>query len=449
MVKGIVIINGISLPFTLDGFDLTLKLVQMEDITLISSVVKDANGALIYSINDRLDSDELTGTLSNGNKILIYLKDTFIFDCTDEIELKCRCYCILRDSSIPNIIRFFSPVLFDMCEVKKIINYEQNNQSEMRNINLPIWKKDEAEFHDFVVDSNTLSIAFTKGYEINLQKSKPIRLYGGISLQFDSKNFSIKYLYMLYLNTKRLLNFLCLCQNVTFNEINLVSKTDDIHSQLIGDFFVDTYETINNLNKNNNFIPYSLFKHRLSQLASQIFNHNMYLRHLPISNNSMITEASFILLFAGFEYEFNKKYKIPHKMSTIKARKNIETKLNNLKESSNSKEKKILKNLIDHVADDIFTEKIRHILNIYSYQIGLLCKDSYVNNNIEFSIDTIAERLGEQRNALVHGNIKKSFEKEIIVDYYVLMKATYFIQLLNVGFNAEESVKMIKVLFKN
>ena len=239
-----------------------------------------------------------------------------------------------------------------------------------------------------------------------------------------------------------LLAFINQQKSIPFNSVMLFDE--DI---LVGYLFVQNSVLENNFIFGSKCIPLNIFSfERLSKTFQAISDGKIYLRHLPFSSydHDKFTYSRYLITAVGLENvltlcDVKPDYSEEHHKSIENVKAMIESSI----ENSNEKYvKKQLKNILKHVGDISFEEKIATALNKHFPFINNFYYLSLLGNNY----DTIAKNIAETRNNFAHGNLEttltsKHAEQCIFMDLFIL----YF-ELLFIGFSEKECSEIIPLV---
>ena len=175
------------------------------------------------------------------------------------------------------------------------------------------------------------------------------------------------------------------------------------------------------------------------------------MRHFPLTykDGKKENESTFIMTTAAFEWEFKKLYPkgIEHSETTKEAQEEITEKINELKENSTGKKKKIYKNLLKFIDLEGFSENLVYTCNDLNDIIFPFGDKLYKINNEHLDYKEMGERLSEQRNHFAHGDIDQEFIGLALLDLIFLKEIVYAMQLKRFGATDIEIKKSLNDLF--
>lgn len=293
---------------------------------------------------------------------------------------------------------------------------------------------------------------------IKSMDTSPIELVTELQLRFNEL-IDYEELYMWSKTTIDFLKFITYRKNITINQIALKKLNERGLYKTIGILYLDLnrgkYKEDIKVERER-IIDVSLLDHSLEDVFKRLIENTIYLKHIPENSidRNRITTARFILITAGFEWQFNFNYKtIRDEVSDKNKEERIEL-LNfinkKISENTGSKKKfyKFHKKIIERV-DLNLSNKIKWALDEYEDAIGIFIKSIYHMNGIEEkSYSKIAERIQIQRNNYAHGNIDKDINPIAILDVIVLEWLYYAMVLDSCGMERKTIKKVINQLFK-
>lgn len=280
-----------------------------------------------------------------------------------------------------------------------------------------------------------------------------------MSLYFQETN-EVSKAEQLVLITKKLLNFISYRKNTTINKITLKKK--DIQSgyyKKIGILFIndinsryiDTVKIVQ-----EQLITLPLLEDKLGILFEKIIQNSIYTSHIPEDSRewNRITPSRFIMITAGFEWQFRSTYNEQNTENEEKyneQEKEILTFLDKKIEQYTGKNKKYFKSIKKLILRSNMTlsDKIYWTLNQFKDVLEIFIKSMYNLNNIQdVNYSDISERIQTQRNNIAHGNIDKELNPVVILDLIVLEWLYYAMVLNDIGISRENIKRSINMLFK-
>lgn len=251
---------------------------------------------------------------------------------------------------------------------------------------------------------------------------------------------------------KQFIQYLCYRKNVVFSSIELASPTPEgLHEN-----FAQLYRVREDVieyypNERGRYISYDYVKGFIGEIINDIVSGNLYLKHLPETYDlgHHINASSFVMITAGFEWEFKRNYPegIKKDAETQKAEENVEHLIDILIQSSTGKSKEILKYLKKSIGFKNLQSKIITFGNDYGVIADVFGQHLYRLNDKELNYNEMGQRLSEQRNNYAHGNIDKEFIGLALLDLMYLEYIIYIMQLKFYGLSDENIKKAINELF--
>lgn len=203
-------------------------------------------------------------------------------------------------------------------------------------------------------------------------------------------------------------------------------------------------------------IPLPLIEDGLNALFEKFANKEIYLKHIPESYKarSIITPSRFLMVTAGFEWQFRNIYSEENEGNNSKYVKEKEEILSFLEDKINTntgKAKKYFKGIKSLVNRSNMTlaDKICWSLKEFDNVLKIFVNQIYSLNQIEdFSYEEISERIQYERNNFAHGNLDKEFNSLALIDFLVLEWLYFAMILKDIGISDINIQKAINDLFK-
>lgn len=252
---------------------------------------------------------------------------------------------------------------------------------------------------------------------------------------------------------EQFIQYLCYRTNIRFSEIKLSAPYNDGTTEPFATMHLlwQPEESESRAIEKRRLIGQSHIEGREGVILEAISSGALYMRHIPPSYNqsNQITPASFLMLVAAFEWEFDRIHPegVTKSDARINAENHAEEKINNLIDESSGKEKDIYRFLRKLIRNDSLKDKFKEIENDVVPSIGKIGQALYKREGIDFNFVRIGERIASQRNAFAHGNLSKSFNKDTLVDIGFLKIIVYAMQLKNIGLDEDTICSAIEQLF--
>ncbi|RVT57419.1 HEPN domain-containing protein [Niallia taxi] len=287
----------------------------------------------------------------------------------------------------------------------------------------------------------------------------PLKLKTDMNLYFKATN-NFALIERLSNITFNFLKFVTYRRNITFNQLTLMSKyrdTDKYHkvgTLHIKGFNKDRIEEEKVIQNQLIDLPY--LENELGKLFDDLAENKIYLTHIPESHadNNTITPARFILVTAGFEWQFRSTYKELNTESEDKYKELKDEIISFLDEKINQhtgKNKKYFKSHKNLLMKTSMTlaDKINWALREFNDELNLFIKSVYEMNGINnYKYSEISERIQNQRNNIAHGNLDKEFNNIVVLDLFVLEWLYYAMVLNSMGVSRSKIKSAINKLFK-
>ncbi|MFJ7308817.1 hypothetical protein [Peribacillus frigoritolerans] len=337
-------------------------------------------------------------------------------------------------------------------------SFKMNTITGESEVKLEPFEKTEKEFY-FDFEDQVVKGTFNIARTFSRISTLPIRVKTDMSLNFQETN-EVSKAEQFVLITKKLLNFISYRKNTTINKITLKKK--DIVSgyyKKIGMLFIndincrytDTEKIVQ-----EQLITLPLLEDKLGKLFEKIIQNSIYLSHIPEDSREWhtITPSRFIMITAGFEWQFRSTYNEQNTENEEKYNEQEKDILNFLDkkiEQYTGKNKKYFKSIKKLILRSNMTlsDKIYWTLNQFKDVLEIFIKSTYNLNNIQdVNYSDISERIQTQRNNIAHGNIDKELNPVVILDLIVLEWLYYAMVLNDIGVSRENIKHSINKLFK-
>lgn len=321
------------------------------------------------------------------------------------------------------------------------------------NVSTKSFNETTTEKENFYIDNKKLSIYFGISISSSYKTGKsPIDLSSTMFIEFEPTNdyqFIIKILGV----AKQFIQYLCYRRNIIFSSIEISAPaTKGLHET-----FANLYQTQENdiieeyPLKKGKFIKYEYLKGSIGKIINDIALKKIYIEHIPESYESgrHINASRFVMITAGFEWEFNRNYTEGIKKSNArkKAEENVTNIIEELINKSSGKSKQILKFLKKLIKSDSLESKIITYGKDYNDISDIFGNRLYSINNEKLNYRDMGKRLSDQRNHFAHGDIDKEFIGLSLLDLVYLEYVIYIIQLKFYGVDDDNIKRGINDLF--
>jgi len=349
-------------------------------------------------------------------------------------------------------------LMFEFPELDYFFNlgdgYEAARDDEAYSLKTVPWEKTQQKFN-FSIGGENVSSNITVSQTLK-RSNTPLLLQSHLICEFKPTS-DMRFIMKVYDVIKYLFGFLCHRHSININTVGLYGKNKDGKKMKIGDLHISSGLIKNN--ETDKVIQKTIglrhVQRRLSQLAQQIADNKLYLENIPHTNaDSLRVDAARVILnMAAFEWAFKQHYESLITENENQVRDDILEALHELPEKNNynsekkSEFKKYEKVILN--VDSSLSKKIRHALNdchpILSDFINQVKKWNEVEND---SYPEMADRLQEQRNNFVHGNIGEEVDDRLSLDVIILERLTYGMVLKSAGYRDNEIFNIINHIFE-
>lgn len=309
---------------------------------------------------------------------------------------------------------------------------------------------------DFGNQSVEAELRVTK--KIRIGALTPINLNTLLKLKFCEAK-ELTFAEDLALLIRRLLMFVTFRRNVNYTQLTLSKNSDEV-----GEFFVnvrDSYEEETDSKVQERIVDYPLINEHLKNLVMDLIEEEVYLMHLPdsIQDSRFISPAKYIMVTAGFEWEFSRSLEDKlTKENTTKYKDEIQSItdfFDDKIEETSGKKKKFYKSTKNRALGGVgqaytLQQKLTFAFEEFNEVLNMFIKHIFSLNGIEFesNYSELAERIADRRNAVGHGNIAKEAHEWHGIDLYVLEWLYYAMVLRAIGMDDHRIKASINKLFR-
>lgn len=333
------------------------------------------------------------------------------------------------------------------------LNKPDIKENGIINLSTKSFNETTTEKEDFYINNKKLSLHF--GISISgayKTGESPINLSSTMFIEFEPTN-DYQFIVEVINIAKQFVQYLCYRRNIIFSSIELsASAHKGLHKT-----FANLYQTQENniideySLKKGKFIKYEYLKGSIGKIINDIASKQIYIEHIPESYESgrHIDASRFVMITAGFEWEFTRNYPNGIKKSdkTIKAERIVTNFINDLIKHHTSKTKEIFKYLKKLISTDNLESRIITYGNDYDSISTDFGNNLYNLNSEKLKYNEMGTRLAEQRNHFAHGDIDKEFIGLSLLDLIYLEYIIYIIQLKFYGVKDEKIKFAINDLF--
>lgn len=341
--------------------------------------------------------------------------------------------------------------------IRNAYTYKITPTTGQSEVSIEPFENTEKKFN-FNVGQQVINGSFNISRNLSNMATMPIRLQTDMNLYFEPTNEFEKIEELIYV-TFDFLKFITYRRNTVVNYIILKKKNEETGNySKVGKFFINRI-----INKQieekkliqERLIDLPLIEYNLGNLFEKLLDKKIYLTHIPENSvdKNIITPSRFIMVTAGFEWQFRLIYKELNSETETKYKEQREEILSFLEEKikqNSGKKKKVFKDFKNLLLRSNMTlsNKINWALNEFSDVLDLFIKSLYKINNVEeIKYNEISERIQTQRNNVAHGNIDQEFDSLIILDFFVLEWLYYAMVLSDIGMSRENIKLSINKLF--
>lgn len=455
-MQGTLTYKNIRFTYVLDQKKLTLKYNTHYYESFLEEFYK-SNGEGMYTPKDNyFNIDYLIGKDDINNYTYIFFlesKKITINWFTNIICCTINGYAKMDYESEIGGIQLYCKELNGIYNIKRAINKSEFDEKDgSAEVILKPTTELETEEKSFVVDNQTIKYRYCISRTLcgkNLEY--PIKMRSFISFKFDSTN-DYDLIVKIFNVAKKYIQFLCFRKNISIEEVTINKKQNDKYYK-IGNFEWMGDEKIEEEKRiiEERYIPYELIKDNEEKILQSIYDRNLYMRHIPLSNEKSRedNEASFVMQTAAFEWEFKKLFPNgrPQVKTDIEIENKVRNNLNSIIEKAHGKEKKIYKNLRKFVTINNLAEDIKYSCKELEEIVLPIGNKLYEINREKLIYNDMSNRLSEQRNSFAHGKLDKEFIGKSLLDLIFLKYMVYAMQLKRFGVSNENIKKAIINLF--
>ncbi|TCI33824.1 hypothetical protein EVJ29_13115 [Exiguobacterium sp. SH4S7] len=294
----------------------------------------------------------------------------------------------------------------------------------------------------------------------------PIDIYANLKLKFEETK-ELSSAEELTLLIRRLLIFITFRRNVIINKLIIKKKThpNSPSYKEVGEFFVNlrenpiAAETDKKLARR--IIDFPLIKDNLKNLLMAMVNGKIYMSHVPDSNEDsrVITPARYIMVTAGFEWQFSRSLQDKLSKETEDKYKEEREEILNFFDSkvneTTGRKKKFYRDAKKRALGEVgqkhtLAEKLVFAFEEFKEELDVFIKNIFYINGIEFDsgYPDLATRIAQRRNDVGHGNIERDPHEWYGIDMLILEWLYYAMVLRDIGMSDEKIKISINDLFR-
>lgn len=320
------------------------------------------------------------------------------------------------------------------------------------------FEETERQFY-FNIDNRKINAGFNITRNISNMATNPIQLKTDLSFNYG-ESMDYDNLHKCINTIFNFLEFITYRRNPTINNIILKKEIQGSGKfRAIGKIFIDKdisdYKEDDKVIKEH-MIDLTITGEHFGDIFERLFNNDIYLTHIPEDSKDRrkMTPSRFILITAGFEWQFKKNYSVSSNANEdnyIIERQEIIGFLDDKINETSGKKKKFFKNYkrIAENTDVNLSNKIQWALKEFEAILEIFINDLYTRiNDVDIvKYSKIADRVQTQRNNYAHGNIDKELDSLVILDMLVLEWLYYAMVLRDIGMSDLNIKKAINKLF--
>lgn len=388
-----------------------------------------------------------------GNELTLPFGDTLKIPVSAHVEFNIS--DLANEYKIPEVMgmEFYGKELDYFYGVNK--GYKLNYYIEDNMYNIEMVPNSESNIFRFLFEKEKVEALF--GIETNLQSfhRNPMTLKSKARFKFENQK-TLEKIIDLYHIFSGFLCFVAYRENITISDVALLGKREDNLLARIGTLHYNPKEIAEEDEKViREITSYDMIKSHIEAIFNEIASGNMYLQHIPESQNNarVITPARFILIMAAFEWNVRNSYTISGSEKEKTVKEDILAEIEKIPEEKeyDSKAKKKLK-FFQKVLSNIdvsLSEKIVFVLKDLNEILKPFIDDIYhLNNSEPDTYEKMGERLQTQRNNFAHGNLDKEFDADAILNIVILEWVNYAMVLKKLGYSDIEIRNLINKIFK-
>lgn len=340
--------------------------------------------------------------------------------------------------------------IFPTTQALNKINWEENGKL---GISTKPFIETTTEKEYFKINDKELSIYFGISISSSYKTGEaPLTLNSTMFIEFEPTD-DYEFVVNIIEIAKKFIQYLCYRRNISFCSIEIASPASKgLHETFANMYKVEESSIIENypIDKGR-FIKYDYVKGNIGKIINDIVSKNIYLEHIPDTYESgrRINAGKYVMITAGFEWEFNRNYPEGIKKSDIrkKAEENVCKLIDDLINKNSGKSRQILKFLKKLIKSDSLESKINTYGKDYNEISDIFGNRLYDINNEKLNYKDMGKRLSDQRNHFAHGDIDKEFIGLSLLDLVYLEYIIYIMQLKFYGVDDNNIKKAINDLF--
>ncbi len=397
---------------------------------------------------------------NGGNVVLFDCIERFISLSNDELEIKPSYifeskYNGYQFKEFAGIVCYGKWInkLFPPSQIVEYdsLNYDHNKETfhqcvrdGSKTIKVKKWEDVDKKFK-YKIDGEEIEISFniTSPGTIREEDENLGEIKSLFKLKF-SKSHNISEVKDFYLIIRKFFQFLTNRQDILFDEIHILQSCDSEKYERIG-YFYDLYNKSSEVPKKMH-----LAKHyfgNITKLFKYISNEKINFNHIPKNNleHRYVTPEQYVNCCGSFEYNYKKVFKdepLDEKTNQII---NDLSKLLESQSNYNSKQRKIIKKIIDDLnkTSQSVEKKYNKCLKRYKDVVSPFINELISHYEIAKTPQLLGSHFSSYRNHKAHGELTP-FTKEAVCAYIVANVIIECLILDACGFGIEEMKEIVK-----
>lgn len=239
--------------------------------------------------------------------------------------------------------------------------------------------------------------------------------------------------------------------------LDLVKEGEENQLFYTGELFwieLNEYEAEHQKSKKNRIIKSEYLNGYEKDILQAISKNEIYFDHMckSISDTQIFNMSRQVLIFTAFDREFLSLYGQDYNRSPeyIETKKDVADMIKSYCEDVTGSKRKYATSLLRLIErhDNSLKERIKIALYDCKDIVELIIMKLYnrQSDEIDGTIEDIAERMNEVRNNITHGNLSFGIEPIHLTDYGIMQALLYAMRLNKIGLDSEIARKAIREL---
>ncbi|QAT51913.1 hypothetical protein [Bacillus licheniformis] len=449
MITGLVTFNEEKCLFYLENFELRLE--EIEDRNEYYNI-KDFNKNFFFH---GIESPRyLVGKDFKGRNVVFKVMPGIYREGFRTYILKVHSYIVFNIFEISfDAIQFESEELNWFYDVENAYSFEKEHQTGEIKIETKPFTDLEKSF-DFKFNEELINGKLNISRKVK-GKVSPLNLNTELTLRFEKTTDDYDKLQKLIYLIKNVFSFLSYRKNISINNIFL--KKIDPKSGLytkVGRLYINepVYVEQDPISIRGKIIDIPLVEGCLGKIFERISEKEIYMRHIPDNSNIPTTPAHFVMVTAGFEWQYDLSGGMDESThKDIEAERELLLFLEEKIETYTGRKKKYfrgIKSLVERRKNTL-SDKIEWALEKYIDVLDVFIRHIYnISKEEAIPFEKIADRIARRRNLFAHG-VMTSDKDELLnnLDLRVMEWLFYVLVLESVGVSKENIRFAIKKLF--